>query len=112
MPRRLAEELTRQGAAGSARIRWTTPARGGFNLQRKVKTLEVEDRQHPDRDAPFHYLNEQARNHQNSGTPVITADTGGCSATAPTLAPSRARTMPRSATHVQQQLLDDSPGFI
>ncbi|SED27120.1 Rhodopirellula transposase DDE domain-containing protein [Streptomyces misionensis] len=29
----------------------------------------------PDRDAQFHYLNEQARDHQDGGAPVISVDT-------------------------------------
>lgn len=45
----------------------------GFSLQSNAKTLE--GRQHPDRDGQFHYLNEQAREHRDSGAPVITVDT-------------------------------------
>lgn len=44
-------------------LRWTT----------NVKTLE--GRQHPDRDAQFGYLNEQARAHRDAGLPVISVDT-------------------------------------
>jgi hypothetical protein len=45
----------------------------GFSLQANVKTLE--GKQHPDRDAQFHYLNEQVKQHQAAGEPVISVDT-------------------------------------
>ena len=32
-------------------------------------------RQHPDRDAQFRYISEQARAHQEAGDPVISVDT-------------------------------------
>jgi DDE family transposase len=47
--------------------------REGFSLQANVKTLE--GAQHPDRDAQFRYLNEQAKDHQADGEPVISVDT-------------------------------------
>lgn len=43
-----------------------------FSLQANAKTLE--GRQHPDRDAPFRYLNEQAHEHGDTGQPVISVD--------------------------------------
>ncbi len=44
----------------------------GFSLQANAKTLE--GRQHPDRDAQFRYINEQARQHRTAGQPVISVD--------------------------------------
>jgi hypothetical protein len=45
----------------------------GFSLQGNAKALE--GNQHPDRDAQFRYISEQARAHQDSGDPVISVDT-------------------------------------
>jgi hypothetical protein len=45
----------------------------GYRLQRTVKTLE--GAQHADRDAPFRYLNEQAKVHLADGQPVVSVDT-------------------------------------
>src|SRR5574337_110317 len=45
----------------------------GFSLQANAKTIE--GAQHPDRDAQFRYLNEQARAHIATGDPVISVDT-------------------------------------
>lgn len=45
----------------------------GFRLQANAKTLEGS--QHADRDAQFRYLNEQARDHRDTGQPVISVDT-------------------------------------
>jgi Rhodopirellula transposase DDE domain len=45
----------------------------GYTLQRIHKTLE--GAQHPDRDAQFRYLNEQARAHLAAGQPVVSVDT-------------------------------------
>jgi hypothetical protein len=71
--RKLADELTRQGW----RICADTVAdllRGeGFSLQANAKTIEGQ--QHPDRDAQFRYLNEQVKDHQATGDPVISVDT-------------------------------------
>ena len=44
----------------------------GYSLQANAKTLE--GKQHPDRDAQFGYLNEQAREHMSAGDPVISVD--------------------------------------
>jgi Rhodopirellula transposase DDE domain len=44
----------------------------GYRLQRTVKTLE--GAWHPDRDAQFRYLNEQARTHLAAGQPVVSVD--------------------------------------
>ena len=70
---RLADELT---AAGH-RVGPDTVARPlheqGFSLQANAKTIE--GGQHPDRDAQFSYLNEQAGEHLATGDPVISVDT-------------------------------------
>src|SRR5213596_2061263 len=71
--RKLAEELTRQGHRICADTVGDLLREEGFSLQSNAKTLE--GKQHPDRDAQFHYLNEQARNHQDNGAPVISVDT-------------------------------------
>src|ERR671934_280612 len=71
--RHLAEELTRQGHPVSAPTVGRLLKREGFSLQANVKTLE--GAQHPDRDAQFRYLNEQVKNHQADGEPVISVDT-------------------------------------
>ncbi len=71
--RKLAEELTRQGHRISADTVGDLLREEGFSLQSNAKTLE--GKQHPDRDAQFHYLNEQARDHQDCGAPVISVDT-------------------------------------
>ncbi|MEU1949783.1 ISAzo13 family transposase, partial [Streptomyces sp. NPDC020125] len=71
--RKLAQELTRQGHKISADTVGDLLREEGFSLQTNAKTLE--GKQHPDRDAQFHYLNEQARDHQDGGAPVISVDT-------------------------------------
>jgi hypothetical protein len=48
----------------------------GFSLQANAKTIEGS--QHPDRDAQFQYLNEQAREHRDTGQPVISVDWRPC----------------------------------
>jgi Rhodopirellula transposase DDE domain len=45
----------------------------GYTLQRTHKTEE--GAQHPDRDAQFRYVNEQARSHLAAGQPVVSVDT-------------------------------------
>ncbi len=69
----LAGELTRQGHAVSAETVGKLLHREGFSLQGNAKTIE--GKQHPDRDAQFRYINEQARVHQGSSDPVISVDT-------------------------------------
>lgn len=71
--RKLAGELTRQGHRICADTVGDLLREEGFSLQSNAKTLE--GKQHPDRDAQFQYLNEQARSHQDSGEPVISVDT-------------------------------------
>jgi hypothetical protein len=45
----------------------------GYTLQRTQKTEE--GAQHPDRDAQFRYVNEQARSYLADGQPVVSVDT-------------------------------------
>src|ERR687885_595551 len=71
--RHLAEELTRQGHPVSAPTVGRLLKREGFSLQANAKTLE--GAQHPDRDAQFRYLNQQVKDHQADGEPVISVDT-------------------------------------
>ncbi|MFB7740446.1 ISAzo13 family transposase [Streptomyces sp. NPDC056112] len=71
--RNLAEELSRQGHPVSAPTVGRLLRQEGFSLQANVKTLE--GAQHPDRDAQFRYINEQVKQHQADGEPVISVDT-------------------------------------
>ena len=71
--RHLADELTRQGHPVSAPTVGKLLRDNGFSLQANAKTLE--GAQHPDRDAQFRYLNEQVKEHQADGEPVISVDT-------------------------------------
>src|SRR6266566_1770486 len=71
--RKLAEELTRQGHRAGADTVGDLLREEGFSLQCNAKTLE--GTQHPDRDAQFHYINEQARAHRDTRQPVISVDT-------------------------------------
>jgi Rhodopirellula transposase DDE domain len=71
--RRLQAEL----AAAGHRVSVPTVAKllkaEGFSLQANAKTIE--GAQHPDRDAQFRYLNDQARDHIATGDPMISVDT-------------------------------------
>ncbi|MET9080278.1 ISAzo13 family transposase, partial [Streptomyces sp. NPDC004232] len=71
--RKLAGELTRQGHRISADTVGDLLREEGFSLQANAKTIEGS--QHPDRDAQFRYINEQARDHRDAGDPVISVDT-------------------------------------
>jgi DDE family transposase len=70
--RTLAAELTRQGHKVSADTVHQLLRAQGFSLQASAKVIE--GRQHPDRDAQFRYISEQARAHQASRDPVISVD--------------------------------------
>jgi transposase/DNA-binding transcriptional regulator YdaS (Cro superfamily) len=70
--RHLADELTWQGHPVSAPTVGKLLRELGFSLQANAKTLE--GAQHPDRDAQFRYLNEQVKEHQAAGEPVISVD--------------------------------------
>ncbi|MEV7952832.1 ISAzo13 family transposase [Streptomyces sp. NPDC088141] len=71
--RKLADELTRQGHRVCADTVGDLLREEGFSLQANAKTIEGS--QHPDRDAQFRYINEQARDHRDAGDPVISVDT-------------------------------------
>lgn len=71
--RRLADQLTRQGHPVSAPTVGRLLKAAGFSLQANAKTLE--GAQHPDRDAQFRYINEQVKDHQAAGEPVVSVDT-------------------------------------
>jgi DDE family transposase len=71
--RNLAEELRRQGheiSHHSVGRLLTGPLR--YSLQGNVKT--VEGTQHPDRDAQFHYINDQVTAALAVGAPVLSVD--------------------------------------
>lgn len=71
--RNLADELTRQGHPASAVTVGRLLKESGFSLQAQAKVLE--GTQHPDRDAQFRYINDQVKQHQGVGEPVISVDT-------------------------------------
>ncbi|MFD5066095.1 ISAzo13 family transposase, partial [Streptomyces sp. NPDC058394] len=70
--RNLAGELTRQGHKVSADTVGDLLREEGFSLQANSKT--VEGKQHPDRDAQFRYINEQAKDYIGAGDPVVSVD--------------------------------------
>ena len=69
----LARALTAQGHPVSDDTVGRLLKQQDYTLQRTRKT--VEGAQHPDRDAQFGYLNEQARAHLAAGQPVVSVDT-------------------------------------
>ncbi|MEU7160893.1 ISAzo13 family transposase [Streptomyces chrestomyceticus] len=71
--RKLAEELTRQGHRIGADTVGDLLREEGFSLQAPSKVLE--GGQHPDRDAQFRYINDQAKDHIATGDPVVSVDT-------------------------------------
>src|SRR5215469_8706147 len=71
--RALAAELTAQGHKVGADTVGDLLREQGFSLQGNVKAIE--GAQHPDRDAQFRSISEQARGHQEAGDPVISVDT-------------------------------------
>jgi hypothetical protein len=70
--RALAAQLTGQGHKVSADTVGDLLRAEGFSLQGNAKTIE--GRRHPDRDAQFRYISEQARACQEAGQPVISVD--------------------------------------
>jgi hypothetical protein len=68
----LALALTRGGHPVSADTVGSMLREAGYRLQANVKTKE--GGQHPDRDAQFRYLNEQAREFRDAGFPVVAVD--------------------------------------
>ena len=71
--RNLAAELTAAGHRVGSDTVAKLLGEQGFSLQANAKTLE--GGQHPDRDAQFGYLTDQAREHLDAGDPVISVDT-------------------------------------
>lgn len=71
--RHLARTLTAAGHPVSHVVVGELLKQLGYTLQGAAKTRE--GRQHPDRDAQFGYLNNQVKDHQRSGDPVISVDT-------------------------------------
>ena len=70
--RNLAAELTRQGhRVGSDTVAMLLKAEG-FSLQGTSRTTE--GARHPDRDAQFHYINDQVKAYLADGQPVISVD--------------------------------------
>jgi hypothetical protein len=70
---RLAEELTRQHHSVSARTVAVLLHAQGYSLQANQKSREGAS--HPDRNVQFQYINEQVRQFQDQGQPVISVDT-------------------------------------
>jgi len=69
----LARSLTEAGHPVSDQVVRRLLHALGYSLQANAKTAE--GGQHPDRDAQFHYLNDQAGAHMAAGDPVISVDT-------------------------------------
>ena len=70
--RNLAAELQQLGHRVSRRLVGDLLHRLEYSLQANSKTLEGGD--HPDRDAQFTYLNQQAQTYLDAGEPVISVD--------------------------------------
>ena len=70
--RKLAAELVGLGHRVSQETVAKLLREQGFSLQGNTK--QVEGSQHPDRDAQFSYLNDQAEQHLGCGDPVISVD--------------------------------------
>ena len=70
--RHLADALTAQGHAVSPQTAWRLLRAQGYSMQAAAKVLEGSG--HPDRDAQFRYISEQAREHMAAGQPVVSVD--------------------------------------
>jgi hypothetical protein len=71
--RQLADALVAQGFQVSDDTVGRLLKQQGFTLQRTLKTEE--GAQHPDREAQFDYINQQAKQHLAAGQPVVSVDT-------------------------------------
>ena len=71
--RKVTAELQALGHSVSPRLVHGLLRELGYTLQGNRKTKE--GTQHPDRDAQFHYLNDQVQRAQAQGQPVISVDT-------------------------------------
>ena len=69
----LARDLQSRGFSASAELVRRLLHQMGYSLQAPAK--QNEGTQHPDRDAQFSYLNDQAMRRLNRGEPVISVDT-------------------------------------
>jgi hypothetical protein len=69
----LARELTASGHPASDDLVRRLMTEAGYSLQANAKVLEGSA--HPDRDAQFHYVNEQVKAHIAAGDPVVSVDT-------------------------------------
>jgi len=69
---KLAAELVDQGFEVSSRSVLRLLHRLGYSLQANAKVTE--GKQHPDRDAQFHYLNDMATSFIDDDQPVISVD--------------------------------------
>jgi hypothetical protein len=70
--RQLADALTAQGHSLSHTVVSELLQELGYRLQANAKT--VEGKQHPDRDAQFHYINRQSKRQLRQKSPVISVD--------------------------------------
>jgi hypothetical protein len=71
--RALARALTGAGHPVSDFVVRRLPHQAGYSLQASAKVTEGAS-QHPDRDAQFRYINDQAAAHLAAGDPVISVD--------------------------------------
>ncbi|WP_433733833.1 ISAzo13 family transposase [Nocardia sp. CA-129566] len=71
--RALAGELAARGHRVSADVVADLLREEGFSLQANAKTIE--GARHADRDDQFRYLNDQVKDHQDTGDPVVSVDT-------------------------------------
>ncbi|MFJ9544338.1 ISAzo13 family transposase [Streptomyces sp. NPDC101225] len=70
--RRLADDLTRKGHRVGADTVADLLREEGFSLQGNSRVLEGAS--HPDRDGQFRYINEQVKEYQAGGDPVVSVD--------------------------------------
>jgi transposase len=70
--KKLSAELTAQGHRCSPQTAWRLLHEQGFSTQANAKVTE--GRRHPDRDAQFRYISQQAGGHLAAGQPVISVD--------------------------------------
>ena len=70
--RHLADSLAARGHRCSPQTAWRLLQAQGYSMQAAAKVLEGSG--HPDRDAQFRYIGEQAKEHMAAGQPVISVD--------------------------------------
>jgi hypothetical protein len=69
----LANELKKKGYVVSDRTISRLLYDMGYSLRSNLKSIE--GKQHPDRDSQFEYINEQIKEFQSHGNPVVSVDT-------------------------------------